>query len=323
MRYESAQNLKRALMGEGLAAAIAPQGALPRAASVTLSARAAERPTFPFAIGLTGRGQKYRLAIRVQEAHPGIEQVLEHVRQRARGECDIRVVGRIVKQQPWHRRKNRLLRIGGSVGHINITAGTLGCFVTDRVSGDELILSNNHVLANENLAQAGDTIIQPGHADGGRAANDRMGSLARFVRLKQQHNLVDAAAGSIRANIEYYYNWLESRGEIRGIRTDPIDEGEIVYKVGRTTGVTRGRVSAIELDGVSVGYDMGDVAFDNQIEIEPIGNSPFSLGGDSGSLICDRYRRAVGLLFAGNDVDATYANPFSAVQDALRVDLVF
>lgn len=239
-----------------------------------------------------------------------------------RGECDVRVVGRVVKQQPWHQRRNRPLRIGGSVGHFNITAGTLGCFVADRASGEELILSNNHVLADENNATAGDTIVQPGTADGGRRSRDRVGSLARFVRLKRRRNLVDAATASIDPGLEYYYNWMESRGAISGVRTDPLDVGEIVYKVGRTTGVTRGRVSAIEVDGLSVEYDMGDIEFDNQFEIERIGDSPFSLGGDSGSLIVDRYRRAVGMLFAGNDVDVTFANPFAAIQDALRVDLV-
>ncbi|MCZ6699237.1 MAG: hypothetical protein O7D94_09935, partial [Planctomycetota bacterium] len=89
------------------------------------------------------------------------------------------------------------------------------------------------------------------------------------------------------------------------------------------TGLTRGRVSAIEVDRVLVEYDMGVLRFDEQIEIEPVGTRPFSLGGDSGSLIVDRRRRAVALLFAGNDVDATFANPIGAVLDALRSDLIF
>jgi hypothetical protein len=57
---------------------------------------------------------------------------------------------------------NRPLRIGGSVGHFKITAGTLGCFVRARI-GDALhILTNNHVLADENRAKVGDAILQPG-----------------------------------------------------------------------------------------------------------------------------------------------------------------
>src|SRR5437764_665059 len=58
---------------------------------------------------------------------------------------------------------------GSSVGHVNVTAGTLGCLVM--LEDDSLcILSNNHVLANVNQASVGDKIVQPGKADGGTAA---------------------------------------------------------------------------------------------------------------------------------------------------------
>jgi hypothetical protein len=72
------------------------------------------------------------------------------VRQQAKGECDVRLVGRVVKQAPWHQRKNRPRRIGGCIGHFRVTAGTLGAFVTLRASGgdEDWILSNNHVLAD-------------------------------------------------------------------------------------------------------------------------------------------------------------------------------
>lgn len=69
---------------------------------------------------------------------------------------------------------------------------------------------------------------------------------------------------------------------------------------------------------------MGTIVFNGQVEISPSSaNRPFSLGGDSGSLIVDSRNRAVALLFAGNDVDATFANPIGEVLDALKVDLLF
>jgi hypothetical protein len=44
---------------------------------------------------------------------------------------------------------------------------------------------------------------------------------------------------------------------------------------------------------------MGVIAFDKQFEIEPVGSKPFSLGGDSGSLIVDSRRRLrIGHAFA-------------------------
>src|SRR3990172_2465471 len=41
---------------------------------------------------------------------------------------------------------------GVSLGHYQITAGTLGGVVYDRMTGERLILSNNHVMANSNNA---------------------------------------------------------------------------------------------------------------------------------------------------------------------------
>ena len=113
-----------------------------------------------------------------------------------------------------------------------------------------------------------------------------------------------------------------------GLGPDFVDEGTEVAKLGRTTGLTRGRVTAFELDNVVVNLDRGNVRFDNQIEVEGAGDEPFSAGGDSGSLIVDEDRRAVALLFAGGDLGGangkglTYANPIRAVLVALGVDLV-
>ena len=325
MDYAHAKTLKVSLMGETLSGSILVASGLPRAAAdASVSARVVTRPRMPFAIGLRGAGNNYRLAVRIQSADPGIEQAVDRVRRRARGECDVEVVGRVVKQAKlWHQRKNRPLQIGGSIGHFSTTAGTLGCFVTDRTSGNELILSNNHVLANENNANRGDAIVQPGPLDGGRRPRDTIGELQRFARLKRRGNTIDAATALMRDSLEYYFNWLESRGELAGVRTEPLDEDELVYKIGRTTGLTRGRVNAIEVDGLRVQYDMGVVEFDGQIQIAPADNEPFSLGGDSGSLIFDRHRRAVALLFAGNDVDATFASPIATVLNALRVNLSY
>jgi len=109
----------------------------------------------------------------------------------------------------------------------------------------------------------------------------------------------------------------------------PLDIGDNVSKVGRTTGLTHGRVTAIELDNVVVGYDIGNLRFDGQIEIEGAGEGAFSQGGDSGSLIVNAERKAVALLFAGGDQGGsngrglTYGNPIDKVFDSLEVDLLF
>lgn len=75
---------------------------------------------------------------------------------------------------------------GVSIGHYKITAGTLGAIVTDRSTGEKLILSNNHVLANSNDALVGDPILQPGPTDGGQNPGDIVARLERFVRLRYE-----------------------------------------------------------------------------------------------------------------------------------------
>lgn len=324
MKLQSVRALKAKLLSANLAKSFVTESALPAAATVTATAVATERPVAPIALGITGRKGSFRLAVRVQELYAGTEAVIEEIRKESRGEIDLRMVGRVVKQQPWHRRRNRPLQIGGSIGHVNVTAGTLGAFVTrdNDDPDDAFILSNNHVLADENNATRGDRIIQPGGHDGGGPNRDTVARLERFVPLKKRSNTMDAAIASIEEGLEYYYSFLDGVGNIRGVRDEPLDEGEIVYKVGRTTGTTRGRVSAIELDDLSVEYEIGEIVFNSQIEIEPAARRPFSLGGDSGSLIVDAQRYAVGLLFAGNDVDSTYANPIQRVLDTLGVKLL-
>jgi len=71
---------------------------------------------------------------------------------------------------------------GCSIGHYQSTAGTLGCIVKD-VLGKKYILSNNHVLANENNALVGDAILQPGPYDGGKNPADQIGILHKFVPI--------------------------------------------------------------------------------------------------------------------------------------------
>ena len=210
-----------------------------------------------------------------------------------------------------------------------VTAGTLGGFVTLRKDQSVHLLSNNHVLANENRAKAGDPILQPGVHDGGKNPRDIVARLSTYVRLKKRGvNVVDAALAALEDKINFHPAELTGIGILKGVGADLLDEGTEVAKLGRTTGLTRGRVTAFELDDVKVGFDGGVSRFDGQIEIEGVGHVPFSDGGDSGSLIMDRACYAVGLLFAGSDQGGangqglTFVNPISTVLDLLNADLL-
>ncbi len=73
---------------------------------------------------------------------------------------------------------------GVSIGHFRVTAGTLGAVVFDRNTGEPLLLSNNHVLADSNQADIGDAILQPGPTDHGLRPDDEVAKLHRFEQLR-------------------------------------------------------------------------------------------------------------------------------------------
>ncbi|QPC82636.1 hypothetical protein G4Y79_23590 [Phototrophicus methaneseepsis] len=81
---------------------------------------------------------------------------------------------------------------GVSIGHYKVTAGTLGTMVTDRDTGQLMILSNNHVMANSNDAMAGDAILQPGPTDHGQNPADMVARLERWVPLRYIGDPIDS-----------------------------------------------------------------------------------------------------------------------------------
>jgi len=220
-------------------------------------------------------------------------------------------------------RFDRPVPIGVSTGHPNITAGTIGCRVTK--SGKVYALSNNHVYADENSAKIGDSVLQPGTYDGGVDPDDAIGTLADFepIDFDGGNNTIDAAIASTTTDL--VDNATPSDGY--GIPKSPPAAAVLnqpVKKYGRTTGLTKGRVYAINAT-VNVGYSSGVARFVGQIIITP---GSFSAGGDSGSLVVvdgkgrnrAEDRRPVGLLFAGSDL-YTVANPIDAVLTALGVSI--
>lgn len=238
---------------------------------------------------------------------------------------------------------------GVSIGHRDITSGTLGCLV--RKGGDAFILSNNHVLANSNDAAAGDPILQPGPHDGGTLANDRLANLEAFVpisfvtpeppsecgfaramiavlnagcgligsrtryrivSIQQAPNLVDAAIARPLAASSVTDEIL-GIGRIQG--SAPGALGMRIQKSGRTTGLTTGEILQVDVT-VNVQYGAGRIAqFTDQLLA-----GAMSQGGDSGSAVLDEQRRLTGLLFAGSD-NTTIINRIEHVFAALGVTL--
>jgi hypothetical protein len=233
-------------------------------------------------------------------------------------------------------RRIRPAQGGWSVGHFQITAGTIGTCVYDILPGGSAgppahgigipprfyILSNNHVLANVNAASIGDPILQPGPFDGGTNPADKIATLSRFVpitlnppvALPLHRNLVDCAVAEgafDQLDRQVYWN-----GVVRGWRRRTnVSVGMLVKKTGRTTNFTVGRVTAINAT-IDVNYGGGRVGrFHDQIV-----TTNMSAGGDSGSLVMTPDGVAVGLLFAGSPV-AMIANQIENVRSLLKVEV--
>jgi hypothetical protein len=300
---------------------------LPSAAEARSAAAAYDAPWPWVAVGLSPSGDGARVAVRLQR--DADRALLPDLGPAAEAELEVRVIGPVRPHSSPGELQQRVrpLRPGLSVAHPAVSAGTLGGFV--RTASGLAVLSNNHVLAASNAAAVGDAVLQPGPADGG-GPGDRVATLAAFERLSVgTANLVDAAVATLDAGVEAEPGDLPG-GPLLAAVPDAldIDPDEAVEKVGRTTGHTYGRITAVEIDGVAVQYDEAVYRFDDQIEIE--GRvAAFSAAGDSGAVVWrSRDRAPMGLLFAGSETGGTagtgvtFANPMATVLAALGVDWV-
>jgi hypothetical protein len=99
--------------------------------------------------------------------------------------------------------------------------------------------------------------------------------------------------------------------------------GEEVRKLGRTSGLTTGIVSAFDVRARVLYERRHWVILDGQFEVQ--GNTPgaFSHAGDSGSLVwLVASPLAVGLLFAGTAQGFSYVAPIDEVMGVLEAQLV-
>lgn len=247
--------------------------------------------------------------------------------------------------------KTRPAMPGVSIGHYKVTAGTFGAVVKDEVTGEPLILSNNHVLANatsgrDGRASIGDLVFQPGPYDGG-GPEDVIAHLYRFVPVEKDlapsrcsvarrgENFINFFLKFLKPDYKVAflkqkpaYNFVDAAvakpvdpnyvkaeimelGEIKGIAEPSI--GMTLIKSGRTSGVSKSEIRALSVR-IRVIMSPGEEAtFHDQLLAGPMAQP-----GDSGSLVVNEKMEAVGLLFAGSEM-ATLINPISLVLKLLRV----
>ncbi|MDI6705303.1 MAG: hypothetical protein QME73_03480 [Bacillota bacterium] len=204
---------------------------------------------------------------------------------------------------------------GSSIGHIRTYGGTLSALVREKRTGELLILSNNHVIANctngcDGRARRGDPVFHPSIGDGGRY-RDIIARLYKWVPLIEgAENLVDAALAKP-INRNYVFSRIIGLGDIEGEAEGK--RGMRVKKVGRSSGLTCGEIieegfkTTITLEGRSF-------TFADQLVIDIPCRE-----GDSGSIVVDNNNRAVGLLFAAQG-NLGIANRIQHVTGLLGID---
>lgn len=237
-----------------------------------------------------------------------------------------------------------------------LSVGTLGFFVQDEAREFHLV-SNNHVIGDSNGAQPGEPVVQPGTLDLTAAeiqAHANEADLVRFFGLAEisavvplkyttpgakvlVFNEVDAAMARLRLGDEGFRRQTGDLGRLAFsgliLRIAPAyevdDEGRLVgeprvYKVGRTTGHTEGRIMSLggtaTIDYEPRGSETTQTAyFLGLLVIEATADNvgPFSDRGDSGSGILTAGHELAGLLFAGSELQ-TLACPIEAVLRELQ-----
>jgi hypothetical protein len=294
------------------------------------------RMTELIALGTTVPDEKdqVKLTVLVQDSRYLNGWIVEGIKEKAGAEVEVISIGR--QKANWTRTRTIPARLGSSIAPAGLGySGTLGCFCTDLATGTDALLSNNHVIADTNRLPLGTPIQQPSRPDGGTPGGDNIARLTRFVPIHGPGgpvNTVDAAIAQLTgtrpidtARIFDTTGTYPGNPVVAMLRPNSIKMAAInmpVLKIGRTTGLTRGRILAVNVNNLHVNYgtSIGLRRFDRQITVgSAVAGRPFLRGGDSGSLMVTNAGEPVGLLFA----TSTSGGPFGlGVANANRIDLV-
>ena len=222
------------------------------------------------------------------------------------------------------------LKGGISIGLEAETTGTLGCIVrnavgtTSRPTREFYILTAGHVLGNYGRASTA-FVCQPGAQDypslGGASTTFRVAETVQYTPMPfgpPGANRITCDAGIART-IGGKTETLEVKvAECGGaIGTGVGREKAIVKKVGRTTGLTLGRITdlASSFTIPNPANSSEEVILSNQITA-----TAMSREGDSGAILFDEENRIIGLLVAGTEDKSIYS-PIDVVLSALNVTL--
>ena len=187
----------------------------------------------------------------------------------------------------------------------NCGRGALGGFFT--MANDESIygISNNHVIANINNCNVGDFIFD--------ATGNQIGHLTHWVPLRSNNAVNTLDVSLFKYSINEAYEWrMPVKELVKPVGyIDPLLDG-YVYMMLENNTQKWGFISASYIN-YTVNFSLcgSNFSFTHIIEITPFDNIPFSVPGESGSIIMSSNHCITGLLM-GTNIDKTksYAIPF-------------
>ena len=255
---------------------------------------------------------------------------------------DVVEIGQMHAQGLNTKVNERPVHAGMSAIYAGGTACTVGWFARDKLDDNKLVIvSNNHCTCKENQLPIGHTYVQTSPYDVAHGESVALGTLKRFVPIVYNnpnnpirallkwlfcvvlgadcpdvYNEVDV--GAIDVDEDDVVLEVADIGPLMGKRRGVL--GEMVEKVGRTTGHTTG--------GLLIDNDYyGPVNYGGGMAlVGPVGlvqGHKFTQGGDSSScFVLEDDKKMCGLGFAGNNTHSLFCH-YDNIERLLNVEFVF
>jgi hypothetical protein len=208
--------------------------------------------------------------------------------------------------------------------------GSVGCFVRLNDGGVAALTTRHTLVGDGDGGKAGDPVSSPEYSE-----EFYVGEVHSYTEIGTDHPAIlgpsltyckaDAALAKLDKGVPYSPDFeprckrlLPPSLRISGTGEPALKQD--VFKVGQTTGITFGRISAVDVS-IVIQYPWGNVAFKGAFQVvsrEPRG---FSEPGDSGAAIVGLDGLVIGLLIA-NQKGVAIGLPIAPALDELSCQLI-
>jgi hypothetical protein len=202
----------------------------------------------------------------------------------------------------------------------NALKGSISYPVVRNSDNKSFILTCYHAVWNEN--HDWDIFLPIGKEDVVHPLN---GSVIGKIKFAFKNSRLDVALIEPNANvsIDTSIPLLDTPKATR-----KIDDADIrrkttvkIKSITNSKITTSGKIEDVEVSA-TIKYPDGQYrSLNNLFRIKPMDNNPFSIGGDSGSLVVDEWNYAVGIVVAGNEKDITFAIPINTIFESLNLKI--